>query len=141
MKILKETYDKIIQLPNVPPECGGIIGGRFDVISEFEMVNSVNTSCSDLYTPDVNKLNKIIDGWSSEGIIDFYGIVHTHRPCSPDLSPGDTEYIKQIMISIADAKKELLFPIVIPQREILWYRAKNIGGDIKISKTIIEIKI
>lgn len=140
MKIIKEIYDKIIELPIVPPESGGIIGGRFDVISDFEIIGSKTAPYSDLYIPDVTKINETIDKWNSEGVIDFYGIVHTHRPCSPELSPRDIEYINQIMIGIADVKKELLFPIVIPRKEIMWYRAKNTRGSIEISKVMIETK-
>lgn len=44
------------------------------------------------------------------------------------------------MIGIADVKKELLFPIVIPRKEIMWYRAKNTRGSIEISKVMIETK-
>lgn len=139
MKILKNIYDKMIELPTVPPESGGIIGGRFDVISDFEIIGSKTASCSDLYIPDVTKINETIDKWNSEGVIDFYGIVHTHRPCSPELSPGDIEYINQIMISIADVKKELLFPIVIPKRQVKWYCAKLVENNVEIAEKKIEI--
>lgn len=61
MKIIKEIYDKIIELPIVPPESGGIIGGRFDVISDFEIIGSKTAPYSDLYIPDVTKINETID--------------------------------------------------------------------------------
>ena len=139
MKILRDIYDKMIELPIVPPESGGIIGGRFDVISDFEIIGSKTSSCFDLYIPDVTKINETINKWNLEGIIDFYGIVHTHRPCSPELSPGDIEYIKEIMISVADIKKELLFPVVIPQKQVNWYCAKLIKNELEVIEELVEI--
>ena len=140
MKILSNVYKEILDLPIVPPESGGIIGGRFDVISEFKIISSKNCECGDLYIPDVDKMNEIISEWYSEGIIDFVGIVHTHRPCSKELSPGDAEYIKRIMTSISNEKKELYFPIVIPQKEIIWYCAQHQSGNTNISRVTVEIE-
>jgi len=139
MKILKEVYDKIIELPIVPPESGGVIGGRFDIISDFVIINSKKNLCSDLYAPDVEQLNETIGKWSSEGVIDFYGIVHTHRPCSLELSPGDIDYIKEIMLGISKFKKELLFPIVIPQKQVKWYCARMFENEIEVFEKLIEI--
>lgn len=123
MHIKRDVLKEILnQIPPAPPETGGIIGGRDQIVSLFETDPGINTANPGCYTPDTVKLNQIIRKWERSGI-DFYGIVHSHMCGQTGLSSGDMEYIKDIMRSMPDEIKYLYFPIVIDGKELYSFKA------------------
>ena len=142
MKILQQVYDAIIlQLPEKPPEIGGILGGIDGVVTEY-VIDKVALSddrkcCS--YEPNINYLNSKIQKWE-ENEIKFMGIFHTHFGGSSNLSSGDKEYIRNIMNDMPAGVDCLWFPIaVLPERKFISYKVER-GVRIKISKDEIKLK-
>lgn len=139
MHIKRDVLKEILnQIPPAPPETGGIIGGRDQIVSLFEMdpgIDTVNPGC---YTPDTVNLNLTIHQWKRVGI-DFYGIVHSHMRGQTELSNGDIEYIKNIMRSMPAEIMCLYFPIVIDGKEMYSFKALKAPKSIKIKKDFIII--
>lgn len=121
MYIRENIYKQLIyNLPHVPPEHGGIIGKENEIISEvyFDFDNSNFNSA--LYVPNVKKLNKVIVEWRKKGI-EFVGVFHSHKIyCS--LSHEDMVYINKVMESMPKYIEYLLFPVVIPQYKVCFYK-------------------
>ena len=77
------------------PEMGGILGSNENrVVTEFHHDDTGRTTAR-TYTPDTDKLNKVIREWSQRGIT-FVGFVHSHPPNRVRLSSVDVRYAKKI---------------------------------------------
>lgn len=135
MKIDIKTYRNLIkELPDVPHEIGGILGGHNGVISAFAIDHGTQQGCGCFYSPDVAYLNHVIRQWQVESI-EFYGIFHTHFFGVETLSDGDKTYINQIIQSMPSEIIMLYFPIIlVPQRKILPYFATRNDDTVEISK-------
>lgn len=139
-----KIYDKILseivnQMPVIPPEAGGIIGGKEGKVGHWKYDKGYSEKgCS--YSPNVNVLNEVIAGWIDQGY-DFMGIVHVHFGGSKDLSNGDKKYIEKIIKSMPDSIEKLYFPIVVqPEKQFISYVAyQNFQGEIVIDKDVVEV--
>ena len=131
MVICKNIYTKLLNMPIVPPEHGGIIGGRNEIITHFAFDVGISSMNYDSYIPNTEYLNEIIRIWQNTNI-KFYGIVHTHRINADSFSNGDKDYIEAIL-NAHSFIKQLYFPIIIPNNKIICYKAH-----IKSSILIIE---
>ena len=139
MKITREIYNSILQkCSGFSVETGGIIGGKNNIISEFEFDMGTNSSTEWNYYPDVERLNSCIENWQNEDV-EFYGIIHSHFQDTQQLSFGDGMYIQKIMLSMPAHINHLYFPIVLPQREIIAFRAIRLESEINIIKDDIKI--
>lgn len=142
MNITYETYREIVKnVPDIPPESGGILGEYNDVISCVVFDSGIQKDnwkpCC--YTPDVKKLNICIEKWREQGI-EFCGIFHTHFNGISTLSEGDKRYIRKIMFAMPSSKKKIYFPIVIlPEREIKVYVCVNHQGKLYITEDGIRL--
>ncbi len=131
MRLKKEIYNSIISdFPNTAIETGGILGGSFDVITEYILDSGKGEYGK--YTPNTKMINKIIFDWSGKGI-NFHGICHSHYPIGEKLSLADIEYIKRIMVSVSDVYDYLYFPIVIPKKKIIPFKVEITNDNILIS--------
>lgn len=142
MKIGKEICQKIIQeMPEKPPEIGGIMGGRNGIITHLHIDrgNSNVEYCKCSYIPDTVRINSCICEWENNNI-DFYGIFHCHFGGARTLSTGDVSYIKRIMRNMPERVKKLYFPvIVLPQREMICYYATLKNKKINFGEETITI--
>lgn len=127
-------------MPDRPPEIGGIIGGNNDVIKYIQLDIGMKQKCGCSYQPNTIMLNKKIREWSNISI-DFYGIFHTHFYNVYTLSEGDKRYIEKILLSMPNEVNKLYFPIVvIPRYELVPYCATKINGIVKIKRDKLIIK-
>ena len=135
MYITDEIYKEIFEnIPDSPPEMGGIFGGSENIIKVVEFDKGLETQYKKLccYIPDVEHLNTCIDVWAEKGI-DFYGVFHTHFGNSKKLSEGDEIYIKKIVRAMPFGKDKLYFPIVVlPKKVIIAYLAVRKKDEIYI---------
>lgn len=122
LKIISDVFNAIMrQLPDTPPEIGGVIGGKGGVIFAYEMDegNKQERLCS--YAPNVNYVNEVIRKWTKANI-DFYGIFHVHFFGIQSLSFGDIAYMNQIIAAMPPLIDKLYFPLfVLPEQEMLLY--------------------
>lgn len=115
MYITKNVYDEIPESYSLPPpEQGGILGVKNGIVCEYYHDDSVGTTESAVYVPEVAVLNKKIEEWSAEKIT-FGGIIHSHLLGQSKLSAGDEEYIKQLFELLSPKINLLYFPIIIPE--------------------------
>lgn len=129
MKILEDVFKSLILLcPASPIEAGGVLGSENDIVTSFTFDEGEYGK----YIPDTEEINKTLYEWSCKGIA-FAGIYHSHYPECAKLSRGDIEYINRIMNSVSGFYELLYFPIVIPQKTIISYKAEVINGEVKIS--------
>lgn len=133
MKILYETWKNLIQsMPDVPPETGGIIGGKGNIILIYQLDNgSSDSNGYDYYAPDIKMLNTTIANWYKNGF-EFYGIFHSHFPGGYTLSYGDRKYIHTIMYSMPLEIGSLYFPVIFPKEDIIVYRAERCNNEVNI---------
>lgn len=132
MRILQSVYNSIIDsCSQVPPESGGILGGKDNIITEYMFDKGLKSNLYDEYVPNVDFLNSIISEWQKHSI-QFYGIYHSHFPGGHALSDADKQYIAEIMQSITYRK--LFFPIVFPKEDMLVYRAEFTNKQLRLSK-------
>ncbi len=140
MKICRKLLNDILnKMPLVPPEAGGIIGGKDGQVCIWEFDKGcAGRGC--IYAPNVTYLNTIIDTWI-ENNYDFMGIFHVHFGGSKYLSDGDKKYIKKIMTAMPLSIKQLYFPIIVqPEKELVSYKAiKDSQGEILIIFDEVEI--
>lgn len=122
MRILSDVYARIIQCPSVPPERGGILGMKNDVVCSCVFDTSLSPTNSAVYIPNVDFLNTKICEWEQKGIA-FSGIFHSHPANQPELSSDDIEYIKVIFQSMPTTIKTLYFPIVLPNVALVSFKA------------------
>lgn len=139
MKILRQVLNDLLHsVPCAPPETGGILGGKFGVISTYvvdygqDMIDNYGH-----YSPDVKKLNRIVSNWAKRDI-ELYGIFHSHFPGGDQLSLGDKNYITKIMLAMPVDVNRLFFPIVLPT-QIIGYQASRYGSQIPICRVDIKI--
>lgn len=94
MNICSEAViDSIRQgVSNIPPESGGILGGRNDVVTNICLDKGILGKHPCSYTPDTRFLNQKINQWAETGI-QFMGMFHVHFGGTESLSEGDKEYI------------------------------------------------
>lgn len=141
MKILKDIYEGILtNTPFLPPETGGILGGKNGVITNtfFDVNTSIHSSPT-IYFPDIKLFNTVIDHWNNTGIL-FLGIFHSHNSQFRELSNGDKKYITKIMESMPPEVDTLYFPIVIPElKEIIGFQAHKSFSGISINFEEIEL--
>ena len=141
MHISRRVYQKILdEVRNTFPEMGGIIGGGAGMVTQLYFDDGMENEGKCSYTPNVSKLNEIIQRWS-EKKIEFYGIFHTHCYGSGVLSEGDKKYIKVIMESMPHTVEKLYFPVIVfPQKEMVAYAALLEKGQliIKEEKILLE---
>lgn len=135
MQIIRQIYEDIfVTIKESPPEIGGILGKQGNLITAVEFDDGIGKGKKCSYSPDVNRLNSIIKLWQEQGI-NFCGIFHTHYFGVETLSPGDKEYIKNIMNSMPESITKLYFPlIVMPQREMIAYVAVKAKEQLNIYK-------
>ena len=136
MLILEAILHQLLKVvPNVPPETGGIIGGRKGIISHFWLDFG---NIYDMYIPNIERINQIISDWQ-ETNIKFYGIFHSHFPGNENLSFGDKRYIIKIMKALPPDIKRLYFPIIFPRESMISYRAEINNRHIIIVREPTEI--
>ena len=63
MKIKTSIFKEIIESPAPPPEVGGIIGGKKDIITCYFADKGSKENCYDSYYPSTDLLNKQIEKW------------------------------------------------------------------------------
>ena len=138
MKITSEIYKLLLECPQVPPEIGGILGGKNDIIEKM-IVDEGKKSCIGIqYVPDVMFINKCIGEWDDLHI-EFYGMFHTHLDRWKTLSDRDKEYIKRIMNVMPGQVEDLYFPLVFPKNKVKFFKAVKSNNKIHISEEKIEI--
>lgn len=139
VKILNDVYYHILfDTPMLPPETGGILGSENCVITKyFQDIESDNCRMGH-YVPSIAVLNKQIKIWYEQNII-FCGIYHTHYEGDNHLSGGDMVYITKILEQFRSYTDNLLFPLVFPQTEIIFYRVKLQGNDMQIIQEDLQI--
>lgn len=143
MKILRSVVD-IMNAAVCPYEIGGLLGSRGEEVIDEIAVDAAAIPparrCS--YTPDVERLNRIIAQWSRNGIA-LRGVFHTHFAGVRSLSAGDKKYIQTIMEAMPACVEYLYFPIyVIPDRVLVCYKAVVVNGwvDIREENVTLEEK-
>lgn len=140
MKIVKNTLNDIFKrVPMFPPETGGIIGMKKDVIRYVEFDKGMNTRQVCTYEPDVDYLNAVIEKWQQNDIA-FCGLFHTHFYGVRTLSDGDKMYINSILNAMPETINKLYFPIVLPEKkELIAYMAIRKGNEIQIVEEVVEV--
>lgn len=136
----KSVLEKIVSnCPQVPPETGGFLGMKDNVIVDFvfDSGHKQNDFCS--YSPDSRLLKHTCNTWESQGIF-FAGIAHSHMVGRGNLSNGDKKYILQILESNIGKIDMLLFPIIIPGKELIMYSARLFSDGLIISKEELMTK-
>jgi len=139
MKINKNIYHLMVnRYFDSYIETGGILGGSNGIVTNFIFDIGLSGSDRRHYYPNTDKLNACLLEWQESGI-EFYGIIHSHLTNETSLSKGDKSYIKKIMLSMPADIKELFFPIVIPRKEIILYKARRLRNEINITDCNINI--
>lgn len=138
MIILSDVYGEITKCPSVPPETGGILGIKGNVICTSFFDNTSPQNNSAIYTPNVVLLNTKISEWEKNDI-KFGGFFHSHPANQPTLSVDDIEYIKIIFRVMPTTIKSLFFPIVLPNVKLVSFKAVRQKGTIQIHEDIIKI--
>jgi len=139
MKIIEDIYYKIIDKCSCSLiEVGGIIGGKNNIITEFEFDKGIGGGSKQHYFPDIEKFNSCIKNWQKENI-EFYGIVHSHFQDTKELSFGDTLYIQEIMLAMPEYIRYLYFPIILPQKELVSFKVMRNEIEINIINDNVKI--
>ena len=133
MRIKRSVYRTILRtVPSVPPETGGILGSRNGIIAAVCFDTGLHASFPEcaVYQPDTERLNHQIAVWAKENL-SFCGIFHSHLPHERSLSSGDLVYIQNIF-QICKQLSELYVPLIIPETQLIPFRAFRNGTDVKI---------
>lgn len=138
MIIKREVYEQMIYCHKVPPEVGGIMGGRNGIIDTIVIDKGNLTDTGIKYIPNVQLMNQYIQKWYMEKI-NFYGMFHTHLPQWERLSRSDKKYIKKIMNHMPSEIECLYFPLVFPDYMIKSFRAVKRNGNIYVVNDNIKI--
>lgn len=134
----KVHHDICAELHTVPPEKGGILGAKGEVISIFYLDCVDAQSERYAYVPDIGELNAVIAQWIKTGIR-FVGMFHSHPYPQTGLSIADKEYIVKIMEAMPNSVSELHFPIIIPGMGMTGHLARRKGEEVIIVPEEIEI--
>ena len=140
MNICSEAViDSIRQgFSNIPPESGGILGGRNDVVTNICLDKGILGKHPCSYTPDTRFLNQKINQWVETGI-QFMGMFHVHFGGTESLSEGDKEYIVRIMEVMPKKIGCLYFPVVVmPERKVVAYKAVRNNEKVVIKRDCIK---
>lgn len=135
MKIERSLCSIILaNMPKAPPEIGGILGGKDNLITEHYIdAGSPSVRACD-YAPNVKLLNTVIAEWQNVGI-EFMGMFHTHFWGVATLSTGDAKYIEKIMQAMPRTISSLYFPIIVmPEMQIIPYVAERKGDSVSIRR-------
>ncbi len=138
MQIKSNIYCKILNMPEVPPETGGIIGTQKGIITNFIFDKGTIDCSKAIYTPNIALINNQIQKWKIQKI-SFCGIVHTHPDKQIFLSKDDIYYIEHIMAVMPKTILYLYFPIILPHKTMISYIAKNNDDKIEIYEDKIII--
>jgi len=139
MQIVEKVYDDILNRCFViSNETGGILGGKDNIITEFKFDKGTSQSSKQHYYPNIQKLNNCIENWQDRDI-QFYGIIHSHLKEERTLSDGDLKYIRTIILSMPTHITFLYFPIVLPQKEIVSFKAMRVKNEVSIINSNIKI--
>jgi len=139
MRIQEQVYRQILSLISEETiETGGILGGKNNVITEFEFDKGTSLSSKKKYYPNTKRLNDCIEKWQNRDI-QFYGILHSHLQEERALSFGDKLYIQTIMQAMPMSIEFLYFPIVLLQKEIVSFKAVRLDNEINIVNSDIKI--
>lgn len=123
IKIRRFVIDSIIEsTPFPPPETGGILGLKEDVICHYYPDFGMKNERGDHYSPSTKALNLTISEWNTHDIV-FCGIYHSHFEGDVCLSKGDLKYINNILFHVNHFTDSLLFPLVFPKKEMIFYKA------------------
>ena len=134
MKILNTVYQDIMNsYPFVPPEQGGIIGGKKGIVTNYHHDSGCQIFDRGSYIPDIEALNAKIAEWSDLQI-EFLGLLHSHLPDQETPSGSDNLYIKNILGALPLNHSGLYFPIVIPKQKIISYFAKKENDSFNLYK-------
>jgi len=120
MRILESTYAEIIEsCPAVPPEVGGILGCRDGIICEYVLDFNEKAAFTEqaVYIPRTDFLNAHIAAWARDQIR-FCGMFHSHLPWERELSCGDREYIRTLLLAMPNTISQLYVPLVIENRPV-----------------------
>lgn len=140
MLILSDIYERIIRCPPVPPETGAMLGIKDGIVCDYCFDRGLAEVNRAVYTPDIEKLNAQIRRWADQDIL-FGGIAHSHPFDQEKLSAADIEYIHAIFRAMPRSTEYLYFPIVLPDVEMVPFKAICCNGMIHIYEDkIIEIK-
>ncbi len=114
LEITPETIAAIYEhVGQHPAERGGMLGSDNEgVITHFFPDSTAECSASE-YTPDIEKLNRVIREWKKQGIR-FQGFVHSHPAGFQRLSNADKEYARDIM-SAFKGLAHLALPLVMTE--------------------------
>ena len=139
MWISKDIFNEVINnMPVIPPEAGGIIGGKEGKVILWEYdAGHKESGC--MYRPDVDRLNSLIASWCEKDY-EFMGIAHVHFGGSRSLSEGDKTYIRKIMEAMPSYIEKLYFPLVVqPEKEMFVFLATRNGNEVIIKQDEITI--
>ena len=139
MLIEKKTFWELKQAVfSPPPEIGGILGGKNDIVSFFKIdIPGEKEARYCEYHPNVDYLNSCIEFWINNGI-EFLGVFHTHFPGGYELSKQDRSYIKQIVMSMPQKIRHLYFHVFC-SGQLIGYRATRYLDSVHISCDDIKI--
>lgn len=138
MIIKREAYEQMIHCPKVPPEVGGIMGGRDGIIDKIVIDEGELPNTGIKYIPNVQLMNQYIQKWYMEKI-NFFGMFHTHLPQWEILSHADKKYIKKIMNYMPSEIECLYFPLVFPDYMIKSFKAVRRNGKTYVVNDNIKI--
>lgn len=136
MNISSTLYNKILTYDYPSCECGIVLGGKNNQITELYF--DCKSKGENYYIPNVRVINQIIEKWSDENI-DFLGIAHTHPCFQLKLSSVDIEYIKEILFAMPTEIEQLYFPIVLPKKDITFYRCFIDSNQLQVIEDEIKI--
>lgn len=124
MKIIESCYRALLSLPPVPPETGGLLGGRDGIIDTWYLDRAAPVLDRAVYIPDLPYLNRQLEIWSAQQM-DFMGMFHSHLREEPRLSQADQAYIGKIFAVKPAHMAWLFFPVVIPGEKIIPFCAQS----------------
>ena len=139
MIITKDAYLRLLLLPSVPPETGGLLGSHHGIIDTICIDRSCAFKEKAVYVPNVQYLNRQLLNWQKCGI-NFEGIFHSHPTNSPELSQDDKAYIQTIMQAMPLHFNKLYFPVILPGEKITSFWADRRSGNL-VSVVRDNIKI
>ena len=139
MDISKKIIDKIYQFfQSCKRECGGILGGRDGIITEFVFDKGLCNKNVGTYVPNVEFLNDCIEKWQAQNIC-FYGIIHNHLTEYAELSGEDVRCIETIMNAMPTSIEYLYFPVISSKNILNAFKAIRTDKGICIVSENISI--